>query len=119
MISLTNTVRSLLQSTGAAVWYFHPQSWARLPAVSWRESANRELAQADGREHLAELEYAVDVWSASPAVNAELAAKIDAALTAVRLRRIYSEDLYEAATGCHHRALRYRCVADRAGNIYQ
>ena len=91
----------------------------RLPAISWRESGNRELAQADGREHLAELEYTVDIWSRSPAENAATAAKVDAAMTAVRLRRDFSADLFESATGLHHRSLRYRCVADAAGRIYQ
>ena len=34
MISLANTVRGLLESTGATVWYFYPQSWMKLPAIS-------------------------------------------------------------------------------------
>lgn len=117
MISLKNTVKALLESTGAAVWYFYPQSWLKLPAVSWHESKNRELAQADGREHLAELEYTADVWAKSPAEVQELAQAIDAALCALRLKRTYAADLFE--TGMHHRVVRYRCVADAAGRIYQ
>lgn len=117
MITIKNTVKQLLESTGAAVWYFHPQSWARLPAVSWRESGNRELAQADGREHLAELTYAVDVWAKSPEETHALADAVDAVLTAARLRRDYAGDLFEA--DMHHRSMRYRCVADAAGRIYQ
>lgn len=117
MISLKNTVKELLASTGAAVWYFHPQSWLKLPAVSWRESQNREFAQADGREHLAELEYTVDVWAKSPAQVHDLADAIDAAFASVRLRRNYAQDLFEA--GMHHRVVRYRCVADAEGRIYQ
>ena len=119
MISLAQTVRALLESTGAAVWYFYPQSWVRLPVVTWRESGNREIVQADGREHLAELEYTVDVWSDSPEINAELAARIDSLLTGIRLRRDYAADLFEKSTGYHHRTARYRCVADAKGNIYQ
>lgn len=117
MISLKHTVKELLLSTGAAVWYFYPQSWLQLPAVSWRESQNREIAQADGREHLAELEYTVDVWAKSPAEVHELAERIDAALCAVRFKRNYAADLFE--TGMHHRVVRYRCVADGSGRIYQ
>lgn len=119
MITLAETVRGLLESTGAAVWYFYPQSWVRLPAISWRESGNREFAQADGCEHLAELEYTVDIWSRSPAENAAMAAKIDSVMMVLRLRRDFSADLFESATGLHHRSLRYRCVADAAGRIYQ
>ena len=43
----------------------------QLPVIAWRESGNREFAQAGGGEHLAELEYTVDVWSDSPAKNAD------------------------------------------------
>ena len=119
MISLANTVRGLLESTGATVWYFYPRSWIRLPAISWRESGNRELAQADGREHLAALTYSVDVWAKSPAQVAELAGAVDGAMTSMRFRRDYAEDLFESATGIFHRSLRYRCVADMDGRIYQ
>lgn len=117
MISLKKTVKGLLESTGAAVWYFHPQSWVRLPAVSWRESLNREFAQADGREYLAELEYTVDVWAETPAQVHELAERIDATLTSARLKRSFAQDLF--GEGMHHRAVRYRCVADAGGRIYQ
>lgn len=117
MITLKNTVKGLLESTGAAVWFYHPQSWLKLPAVSWRESRNRELAQAGGREHLAELEYTVDIWAKGPAEAQALAEKIDAAFGSVRFRRDYSGDLFEA--GMHHRVVRYRCVADAEGRIYQ
>lgn len=119
MITMAETVSALLGRTNAHVWYFYPQNWTQLPAVTWRESANRELSQADGREHLAEIEYSVEVWSRSPAQNADLAGEIDALMAARRFRRDYSADLFEERTGLHHRSLRYRCVADAAGNIYQ
>lgn len=117
MITLRSTVKSLLEATGAAVWYFYPRSWLALPAVSWRESKNREFAQADGREHLAELEYTVDVWAKGPEEAHQLADEIDELLSALRLRRDYAADLFES--GMHHRTLRYRCVADAEGRIYQ
>jgi len=117
MISIKDRVKTLLESSGAAVWYFYPQSWARLPCVSWRESKNREFAQADGHEHLAELEYTVDVWARGPEEAHVLAERIDALLVSARLRRDYAADLF--GDGMHHRSMRYRCVADEAGRIYQ
>ena len=119
MIGLSERIKQILNASGAQVWREYPQSWTQLPAVTWRESGNSELAQADGCEHLAELEYAIDVWSGSAEKNAELAEKIDAAMASIRLRRTYSAELFESATRLHHRAIRYRCVADAAGNIYQ
>ena len=119
LVTLTARVKALLESLDAAVFYFYPQSWARLPAVSWRESGNREIARADGLPHLAEVTYAVDVFSPSAAQNEALAEEIDRRMTGARLRRDYMADLFDAKTGCHHRSLRYRCVADAQGRVYQ
>ena len=119
MITLTARIAELLDGLDAAVFYFYPQNWLRLPAVSWRESGNRELARADGQPHLAELTYAVDIWSESPAQNEALCAAIDGRMAAARLRRDYMADLFDARTGFHHRSLRYRCVADDQGRVYQ
>ena len=117
MISVRDMVKSLLQGVCSAVWYFYPQSWVQLPCISWRESGSRELAQADGREHLTELEYTVDVWAKYPEQTHALAERIDEAFASVRLRRDYAADLFQS--GVHHRVLRYRCVADAQGRIYQ
>ena len=119
MISLKQEVRALLEKTGAKVWYFYPASWVSLPVIAWHESGNRELRQADGREHLAELSYTVDVWGDSPEKLDEIAREADRLLTGMRLRRDWSRDVYEPATGLHMRAAKYRCVADAEGNIYQ
>ncbi len=117
MITIAPRVKELLVQTGAAVWYFYPASWLTLPAISWRESQNRELAQADGRERLANLEYTIDVWAKSPEETRALADRLDELLCGIRLRRDYAEDLFDS--GMHRRALRYRCAADAAGRVYQ
>lgn len=119
MITKADTVKALLEGLGAPVYYHYPASWARLPVISWRESGNREIAQADGGEHLAELTYAVDLWSDSPEANRALSEALDRRMMGVRMRRDYLSDLFDTRAGLHHRSLRYRCVADAAGRIYQ
>ena len=119
MITLTAQIAEILSGLDAAVYYFYPQSWLSLPAISWRESGNRELQRADGQPHLAELTYAVDLWSRSAEDNQALSEIIDRRMAAAQLRRDYLADLFDARTGCHHRSLRYRCVADGDGRVYQ
>ncbi len=119
MITLSGRVKALLEGLGAPVYYFHPQNWLALPVIAWRESGSREVGQADGREHLAELTYSVDLYARSPEENAALCAALDARMFAARLRRDYMADLFDARTGLHHRSLRYRAVADAEGRVYQ
>lgn len=119
MKSLRETVKALIEGVCGQVFYFYPASWVRLPCVAWRESGNRELARADGREHLTECTYTVDIWSDSPETNAGVADEIVTRMASARLRREYSADVFETSTRMHHRVLRFRAVVDADGRIYQ
>lgn len=119
MITLQDEVKRLMEGVCPQTYYFYPASWAILPCVAWRESGNREVFQADGREHLAEVTYTIDIWARSAAENAEMAQVIDSRMAARRFRRSFCADMFETATRLHHRTMRYVAVADAAGNIYQ
>ena len=119
MVSLCDRVKETLKGVGAQVYYFYPASWVKLPCVAWRESGNRELARADGREALSEVTYTIDIWSDSPERNGEMALDIHNRLAAAHFMRTYSADIFETGTRLHHRVLRYRAVAGADGRIYQ
>ena len=119
MAGLCAVVKRALAGVRAQVFYYYPASWVRLPCMAWRESGNRELARADGREYLTEVTYTIDIWSASPEENGALAESVQAVLAAEGFMRTYSADLYETASRLHHRVLRYRAVAGADGRVYQ
>ena len=119
MNTLQSRVKALLEATGLPVSYRYPAAWNAFPCLAWAETGNRVQAQADGREYLTELTYAVDIWSQGPAQNEALGAEIDRRMAAAGLRRDYMADLFDARAGFHHRSLRYRCVADGQGRVYQ
>jgi len=119
MNSIAERVKELLECACRTVYYHYPAAWSQLPCISWRESGNRELMQADGREALSEVTYTVDVWARLPAEVHEIGERVDKYFAAIRLRREYSADLYESSTGYHHKTMRYRAVIDPEGRIYQ
>ena len=119
MISLQSTVKNILLGTGEKVYYHYPASWISLPLITWRETGNRVLYRADGREYLTELTYSVDVWAKTPEETARISEKIDDGMAELKMRRDYSADLYETSTRYHHRAMRYRVAVDAQGNTYQ
>ena len=119
MTTLQARVKALLEDAGLPVRYGYPAAWREFPCVSWSEAGNRALAQADGREYLTELTYAVDIWAETPGQLAEAGAAIDLRLSEAGLRRTSCLDLYEDKPRLHHRALRYRAVTDPEGRTYQ
>lgn len=117
MISLKNRVKTALTGACETVIYGYPLDMADGARVCWRESMSRRFAQADGCEHLAELNYTVDVFDPT-AEGADAAAEAcDTALCAIGLRREDRRAQLEA--DCAHITLRYRAVADADGGVYQ
>lgn len=108
------------QTVGAAAGVFHayPATWAKVPLVAYRETGNRDHSRADGKEHLTELEYTVDIWSTSAEEAHTIAANIDDALSEVGFRRTQAQTLFEERTRYVHRMARYRALAD-SQRIYQ
>ena len=118
MITLKQKVQTALSSVGAAV-YGYPRNIASLPLLSWRESENRRHAQADGREHLAELNYTLEIFASDCEAANGLLERVDAALCGMGFRRESSAEQFEADPSVAHITARYRALADAQGNIYQ
>ncbi len=117
MISIKNRVRAALAGVCGGAIYGYPLDMAGTARVCWRESMNRRHAQVDGREHLAELNYSVDVFDPTMEGADAIADACDAALCEIGLRR--EDRRVQMDDCCAHIALRYRAIADAAGGIYQ
>ena len=112
-------IQSVLEASGANVYYIYPACWSDAPVISWRESDNRCFRRADGMEFLTELSYVVDVWAKNPADAAALAQDVDTRMTAAKFKRSFMTDLFEKSSRYYHRNIHYRCIVDSQGNMYQ
>lgn len=110
MDSIQSEVYTALSGTGYTVSYAYPQEPVSFPCVSFYEALNREYGQAGGNEYITEVEYTIDIWATTPEATATMALAIDTALAALRLKRTFSHDLYEADTRTHHKNMRYRAL---------
>ena len=99
--------------------YGYPRSFTGGEIISWRESGNFTHARADGREYLAELNYAVEIFAGSAERAAELLYGVDARLQNLGLRRQSAAEQFERDLSICHVSARYRALADAQGNIYQ
>ena len=112
-------MRAALEGAAQSVVYGYPRDAARRELIAWRESANRRYAQADGAEHLAELNYALEIFAPAAERAAELLAEADKRMSAIGLRREAAAEQFERDVGICHVSARYRALADAAGNVYQ
>ena len=119
MITLKTKVFSAIGNLCGDVIYGTPGDFTTPEKIVWRESRNRRYAQADGREHLAELNYTQDIFARSPEAAGELFARADENMAQAGFRRENAEELIEKDLGVHHISARYRALSDAQGNTYQ
>ena len=119
MITIKERVRACLEGACGELVYGYPRDFTGSELVSWRESGNSRHAQADGREHLAELEYSVDIFASSPEEAGEILALADGRLQELGMRRQAAAEQFEQDTALSHISARYRALADAQGRIYQ
>ena len=119
MISLKEQVHAALAGACETLVYGYPRSFTGREAICWRESANFTHARADGREHLAELNYAVEIFAPGAERADALICDVDARLQGLGLRRESTLVQLERDLGTSHVSARYRALADAQGNIYQ
>lgn len=119
MISLKERVRDALEGICPEVVFGYPLTFAGNPLVSWRESANRRYAQAGGREHLAELNYTLEIFAPGPEEADALLEAADGRMLEMGMRREACAAQFEQDLSICHITARYRALADADGNIYQ
>lgn len=119
MISLKKRVRDALQGVCPEVVFGYAHSFTGKELVSWRESANRRHAQADGSEYLAELNYTLEIFACSAEEASVLLEKADGRMMDIGLRREGCAEQFEQDLGVCHITARYRVLADAEGNTYQ
>lgn len=119
MISLKEQVHAALDGVCSQLVYGYPRSFTGSEMIFWRESANRTYARADAGEHLAELNYDLEIFAGSAERAGELLAAVDARLQGIGLRRESAAEQFERDLGISHVSARYRALADARGNVYQ
>ena len=119
MITLKKEVREALAGVCGELVYGYPRCFAALPLIAWRESLNRRHAQADGQEHLAELNYTLEIFASGSEGANLLLEGADAALAQLGLRRELAAEQYEDDASLCHITARYRALADAQKNVFQ
>lgn len=119
MISKKAAVCAALEGVCGEVVFGYPRDFTGESLVCWRESGNRSYAQADGREHLAELEYTLELFAPSAGEAWALLEESDGRMCALGFRRESAAEIFEQESEICRVSARYRALADEKGNLYQ
>lgn len=119
MIHLKDAVAEALKDVCENVVYGDPRGFAVDRLLAWRESANRCYARADGREYLAEINYALEIYAPDASEAATILEEADARLCALGFRREAAVEQMEQDMQASHVSARYRALTDGRGNVYQ
>ena len=89
-----------------------------LPVIVIGDEECRVFARADGRDYLDEYIAAVDVYAADPKELDALCREADAALSALGMKRMACQDLYDEQAYACRKHMRYRALL-QGERIYQ
>ena len=117
MINVKDQIYSALSAVVPNTSDAYPKSWAEFPAVQITEEENSVMEWADNQEQKAYIRYRVDIWHNKSTSLSAL--KVDAAISALGLRRTACQDVEDPA-GWKHKMMRYEGIIDvRTEQVYQ
>lgn len=119
MIDLKKEVQAALKDVCVRVVYGDYRGFAERELLCWRESGNRSFAQADGREYLTELGYALEIYAPGAEDALAMLKVADARMCALGFRRESAVEQFEHDLRISHVSARYRALVDVQGRVYQ
>lgn len=87
-----------------------PRDWAKLPKVTYTQEDNSVYEWTDNKEKSATVLFRIDVWDKRN--TSRIVKKVDAALSALGMRRTYFTDVPSGTDPAKHTQMRYQCIVD-------
>ncbi|KAB1437562.1 hypothetical protein [Candidatus Galacturonibacter soehngenii] len=116
MINIKSQIYDAIKNISENVSDGYPKDFAIFPAIQYVEEYNSTHEFTDGAEQKAEIRFRIDIWNNKS--TSDIAIRIDDAITALGLKRIYCQDINEA-TGYKHKQMRFAGIIDvNTGHVY-
>jgi hypothetical protein len=108
MINLKPQIVEVLEGVCSNVSFVYPKSFAKLPAISYKEASNLPNTVADDEEYDSELVYDIDIWSDRS--TSDLAEQVDTAMKNIGFKRVMCHDITDPS-GLNHKVMKYKTVS--------
>ena len=108
MINLKpHILKKLEEISNIEVFYFYPQNWADLPAVSYYEMDNSTASKADDEEYSSNITIQRDILAKSTSECSKIAIQVNEKMQELEFERTLALDLFEDATKIYHKTMRF------------
>lgn len=106
MRDLSPEVKQTLEAVCPNVFYFYPNSFENMPAVSYYDCAN---SGDDSRDLLTPVAFHIDVWALTVPTLKPLVKSVDEAIRGMGFRRTLSQSVPDPS-GYRHQSMRFEGV---------
>lgn len=108
MINLKPQIlKKLEEISNTEVFYFYPQNWTNLPAISYYEMDNSTASKADDEEYSSNIAIQIDIWAKSSSECSKIAIQVNEKMQELEFERTLALDLFEDATKIYHKTMRF------------
>jgi hypothetical protein len=101
MRDLSPEVKTAIEAVCPSVFYFYPDDFENLPAISFYDSGN---SGGDNRDLLTPVAFHVDVWTLTVPTLKPLVTSVDAAMRGLGFRRTFSQPVPDPS-GYRHQSM--------------
>lgn len=108
MVDVKNNVKKALEAIeGVTAFFYYPNTFNKLPCISYYEASNTPEANADDDEYLSEIAYVLDVWGADDKSVTNIVSRANAAMKTLGFRRVFSHDAHNPGSNARHKTMRF------------
>ncbi|MDO5398220.1 MAG: hypothetical protein Q4G33_09845 [bacterium] len=108
MVDVNEIVRGILKRIdGIRVTFYHPETFNKLPIISYYELTTTTGFCADNAEQGQDSNVCIDIWGNSGAECSRIAILVDKEMQAESWYRSFSRDM-TPEDGVYHKTMRYR-----------
>ena len=104
MRDFTKEVRAALLGACPRVFFYYPNDFTTMPAISYYDNLN---SSADGSDLLTNLGFQIDVWSKNVDDCKAITAAADTAMRSLGFRRSFSQQITDPSNGYRHQSMRF------------
>lgn len=107
MINIKPLVVETLKKVCDSIFFYYPESFKKLPCISYYEASNMPAQKADDREYMTEAVFVIDIWGKTSSEVSELTLRVNEEMTGVRFEREFAKDVYQEGAPAH-KTMRYK-----------